>query len=248
MKKLSTILLAVILAGLTAVNAQVPRVRSSAPVEKTAQKGAPAPKVKSAGKSGAKGTGVASSAGAQKGTKKGAKKANQKAVESLNQESGLYMAVKTNIAYDAFAVLNLAYECQFAKHWTAELPVMWSLWDWKESRGVRTVAIQPGVKYWFSKPGRGNAVGVDFDLAWFNARWDDSRYQTACRPAMGASLLYAYTLNMGRGWKAEFSLGVGYINTRYNTYFNITDGALIDTRTKNYFGPTRIGISLVYSL
>lgn len=38
MKKLSTILLAVILAGLTAVNAQAPRVRSSAPVEKTAQK------------------------------------------------------------------------------------------------------------------------------------------------------------------------------------------------------------------
>ena len=54
MKKLSTILLAVILAGLTAVNAQAPRVRSSAPVEKTAQKGAPAPKVKSAGKSGGK--------------------------------------------------------------------------------------------------------------------------------------------------------------------------------------------------
>ncbi len=107
MKKLSTILLAVILAGLTAVNAQAPRVRSSAPVEKTAQKGAPAPKVKSAGKSGAKGTGVASSAGVQKGTKKGAKKANQKAVESLNQESGLYMAVKTNIAYDAFAPRNV---------------------------------------------------------------------------------------------------------------------------------------------
>lgn len=158
------------------------------------------------------------------------------------------MALKTNLAYDAFGVLNLAYECQFADHWTAELPVMWSLWDWKESRGLRTVALQPGVKYWFSKPGSGHAVGADFDLAWYNARWDDDRYQSEGRPAMGASILYAYTLNMGRGWKAEFSLGVGYVNTRYNTYYNISDGALIDTRTKNYFGPTRLGITLVYSL
>ena len=52
---------------------------------------------------------------------------------------------------------------------------------------------------------------------------------------------------MGRGWKAEFSLGIGYVNTRYNTYYNISDGALVDTRTKNYFGPTRLGITLVYS-
>ncbi len=157
------------------------------------------------------------------------------------------MALKTNLAYDAFGVLNLAYECQFADHWTAELPVIWSLWDWKETRGLRTVALQPGVKYWFSKPGNGHAVGADFDLAWYNARWDDDRYQSDCRPAMGASILYAYTLNMGRGWKAEFSLGVGYVNTRYNTYYNITDGALIDTRTKHYFGPTRLGITLAYS-
>ncbi|MDE6126763.1 MAG: DUF3575 domain-containing protein [Muribaculaceae bacterium] len=246
MKKLSIILLAAALAGISAVNAQAPRIRTSAPVEKTAQKGAPK-KAKGAKPAAANGAAAAAAPGAKKGGKKGAGKAASVAAETHTSSSDLYMALKTNLAYDAFGVLNLAYECQFADHWTAELPVMWSLWDWKESRGLRTVALQPGVKYWFSKPGSGHAVGADFDLAWYNARWDDDRYQVEGRPAMGASILYAYSLNMGRGWKAEFSLGVGYVNTRYNTYYNITDGALIDTRTKNYFGPTRLGITLAYS-
>ena len=251
MKKLSIILLAAALAGISAVNAQAPRIRTSAPVEKTAQKGSAPAKAKPAGKAAkpaaANGAAAVAAPGAKKGGKKGAGKAASVAAETHTSSSDLYMALKTNLAYDAFGVLNLAYECQFADHWTAELPVMWSLWDWKESRGLRTVALQPGVKYWFSKPGSGHAVGADFDLAWYNARWDDDRYQVEGRPAMGASILYAYSLNMGRGWKAEFSLGVGYVNTRYNTYYNITDGALIDTRTKNYFGPTRLGITLAYS-
>ena len=152
MKKLSIILLAAAIAGLSAVNAQAPsRMRTSAAAEKTAQKGeAPAPILKGAGK-GAKGVAAAPASGVKNGAKKGGKKAAQKAVETNTPSSGLYMALKTNIAYDAFGVLNLAYECQFAEHWTAELPVMWSLWDWKESRGLRTVALQPGVKYWFSR-------------------------------------------------------------------------------------------------
>ncbi len=251
MKKLAILLLAMLLPGLATVSAQVPRIRTSAPVEKTAQKGVDKKAKKGAGtvtQAAPAAPAQAPTAKAKKGGMKTLEKAPKRAVRNINESSaGLYMALKTNLAYDAFGVLNLAYECQFASHWTAELPVAWSLWDWKTTRGLRTVALQPGVKYWFTKPGNGHAVGADFDLAWYNVRWDDDRYQTDNRPAMGVSLLYAYTLNMGRGWKAEFSLGVGYVNTRYNTYYNIENGALIDTRTKNYFGPTRLGITLAYS-
>lgn len=230
MKKLRTVLVAiavVALAGVTAT-AQPPRLRTSAPAEKTAQKGK------------------------KDKDKSPSRSATSETVPAFTSvaasEKSTYMSLKTNIAYDIFAILNLSYECQVARHWTLELPVMWSLWDWKDSRGVRVVGLQPAAKYWFSKPGKGNAVGADFDLLWFNARWNDNRYQIDGRPAMGASILYAYTLNIGRGWKAEFSLGIGYVNTRYNTYYNIENGALIDTRTKNYFGPTKIGLTLVYSL
>ena len=33
---------------------------------------------------------------------------------------------------------------------------------------------------------------------------------------------------------------------KYDTYYNIDNGARIDTRTKNYWGITRVGISVVY--
>ncbi len=225
MKKLTIILIAILFTGFVAANAQPPRLRTSAPAELTARKGG----------------------------KKAAKPQNNAEIAKTGTSaaapaSDLYMALKTNLAYDAFGVLNLAYECQFAQHWTAELPVAWSFWDWSDDKGLRVVAIQPGVKYWFSNPGVGHTIGVDVDLAWFNARWHSKRYQVDGRPAAGASLTYAYNLNLGKNWKAEFSLGIGYVNTRYNTYYNITDGAMIDTRTKHYFGPTRLGISIAYSL
>lgn len=228
MKKLILTILAVVALGAATAAAQQPRVRTSAPAEQTAQKG------------------VKTKAG--DAAKAPAAKAGSAIRAKRTAATRPYMALKTNVAYDVFAVMNLAYECQFAPRFTAELPVMWSLWDWKADRGLRIVALQPGVKYWFSAPGQGHAVGADFDLAWYNYRWDRNRYQNTGRPLMGVSLNYAYTLQLGRGWKAEFSLGVGYINTRYNTYFNIDNGALLSTRDRNYFGPTRIGISLAYEL
>ncbi|MDE6332757.1 MAG: DUF3575 domain-containing protein, partial [Muribaculaceae bacterium] len=159
-----------------------------------------------------------------------------------------YMAVKTNLAYDIFAVMNASFEMQFARHFSAELPVYWSLWDWKSTSGLRTAAIQPGVKYHFSQPGTGHAVGLDMGIAWYNMRHDQRRYQDCGRPMLGASVNYSYTLGLGRGWSMEFAIGAGYVNTRYNTYYNIDNGALIDTRQRNYFGPTRVGVSLVYNL
>ena len=225
MKKLFIIILAAMTLGCSALQAQAPRIRTSAPESRTAQKGkAPAaPKAQATGSSAA-----APSAGSSFGRP--------------------YMALKTNVAYDAIGVLNLAYECQFSTHFSAELPVMWSFWDWKADRGLRIVALQPGVKYWFGEMDTGHAVGANLDLGWFNYRWDHRRYQSESRPLLGVSLNYAYTLSLGRGWSAEFALGVGYVNARYNTYFNIDNGALINTRTRHYFGPTRIGISLVYAL
>lgn len=44
----------------------------------------------------------------------------------------------------------------------------------------------------------------------------------------------------------EFTLGLGWVNMRYNRYYNIPDGALIDRSVTNYFGIDRIGVSLRY--
>lgn len=158
-----------------------------------------------------------------------------------------YLALKTNVLYDACTLLNLAVEMQVHKKITVELPLTCSLWDLESEHGVRTVALQPEARWWIgNEAGRGYFVGLHAHVAWFNVKWNDNRYQDIDRPLLGAGLSYGYKLPLSEHWGAEFTLGLGYANMKYNTYYNIDNGALLDTRVRHYWGVTRVGASLVY--
>lgn len=75
-----------------------------------------------------------------KGTATG-KQAKKKPQQKTASER--YMALKTNIAYDAIAMPNLAFEMQFSKHISVELPVMFSGWDISDKHAVRTSLFNP---------------------------------------------------------------------------------------------------------
>lgn len=170
-----------------------------------------------------------------------AKSADKKAIASER-----YIALKTNIAYDAIAIPNLAVEMQFSKHISVELPVMLSFWDLTQKRAIRTIAIQPEARWWMRQAGAGHFFGVHVNVGWFNAKWEDDRYQSTDRPLLGAGLSYGYLLPLSTHWGAEFTLGAGYANMKYDTYYNIDNGAKIGTESRNYWGITRIGLSLSY--
>lgn len=157
-----------------------------------------------------------------------------------------YMTLKTNIAYDAIAVPNLSFEIQCSKHISVELPVMFSGWDISHQHAVRTFAVQPEGRWWLEKAGTGHFFGVHAHMALFNVKWDENRYQNTGRPLLGAGVSYGYKLPFSKHWGAEFTLGAGYANMKYNTYYNIDNGALIETKSRNYWGITRLGISLSY--
>lgn len=223
--------------GIQTSFAQAPRIRTSAPPEKTAQ-----PKGKTAPNAERKTDPKPQTA------LKGTKGKDSKSKKVAGNNTGLFMAVKTNIAYDVFAVLNAEFEMQVSRHFTIDVPVVWSLWDWKSDMGLRIVGVQPEARYWFAAPGKGNALGVNVGVASYNFRHDEIRYQNSGRPLLSAALSYTYALPLDSRWSAEFSLAIGYANARYNRYYNIDNGALINTKTLNYFGPTKIGISLSYRL
>lgn len=157
-----------------------------------------------------------------------------------------YMTIKTNIAYDAIAVPNLAFEMQCSKHISVELPVMFSGWDISHKHAVRTFAVQPEGRWWLEKAGTGHFFGVHAHMALFNVKWDENRYQSTGRPLLGAGVSYGYKLPFSKHWGAEFTLGAGYANMKYNSYYNIDNGALIKTKSRNYWGITRLGILLSY--
>ena len=182
--------------------------------------------------------------------KKIASREKKKEVKNPTIRSGIrYQALKTNLAFDAIGALNLAYEVQVHNRMTLDIPVTWSLWDAQREHALRIVALQPELRWWMGKEtGRGHFFGLHAHAAWYNLKWDENRYQDEGRPLLGAGLSYGYKLPLGEHWGAEFNVGLGYANMKYNTYYNIENGALLNTRIRNYWGLTRIGLSLVYRL
>lgn len=160
--------------------------------------------------------------------------------------SNRYIALKTNVPFLAVGVQNLAVEVQLHKHISLDFPVMWSIADIEREHGLRTIAFQPEGRWWLKSAGEGHFFGVHAHAAWFNLKWDDNRYQSGKRPLMGAGISYGYKLPISNHWGAEFTIGAGYANMKYNTYYNIENGAQLDTRIRHYWGITRAGISLVY--
>lgn len=160
--------------------------------------------------------------------------------------SGRYLGVKTNIAAWLGTIMNVAADVQVSEHFSVELPILWCPWHISSKHAVKTFAIQPEARYWLSKPGEGHFFGVHAHMGWFNVKWNRDRYQDTDRPLLGAGISYGYLLPFNEHWAGEFTLGAGYANMRYDTYYNIDNGARIDTRTKNYWGITRIGLSVVY--
>ena len=157
-----------------------------------------------------------------------------------------YVSVKTNFAYWAGAVANLSADIQLHRKFSLELPFDWSLWDIEREHGVRLVLFQPEVRWWMKNVGKGHFVGVHAHAGVFNVKWKDIRYQTAGRPLLGAGLTYGYSLPFSEHWGAEFLLGVGYANMKFDEFYNIDNGAKICTDELNYWGITKLGISLVY--
>lgn len=160
--------------------------------------------------------------------------------------SGRYLAVKTNLAAWAGTIMNVAADVQVSEHFSVELPVLWCPWYVGSKHAVKTFTIQPEARYWLSKPGAGHFFGVHAHVGWYSVKWNRDRYQDTGRPLLGAGISYGYLLPFNEHWAGEFTLGAGYANMRYGTYYNMDNGARINTRTKNYWGITRVGLSLVY--
>lgn len=157
-----------------------------------------------------------------------------------------YLTLKTNAVAWAGTIMNVAADVQVGMCLSIELPVLWCPWYATDQHAVRNFTLQPELRWWPKRPGEGHFWGVHTQVSWFNVKWNDRRYQDTDRPLLGAGISYGYLLSFNAHWAGEFTLGAGYANLKYNTYYNIANGARIDTRTKDYWGITRVGVSLVY--
>ena len=121
------------------------------------------------------------------------------------------------------------------------------------SRKFCTFCVQPEVRYWFRQVD-GLFTGVHVGVASYNYALKNNtyRYQNSDTgaPLLNVGLTAGYRLSLGKGgcWCLEFSLGAGYAYLDYDRFFNIPNGAYVDTRHRNFFGIDHVGISLGYRI
>lgn len=159
----------------------------------------------------------------------------------------MQLRLKTNAAPWALTVMNISPELTFNSRFSVAVPVLWCPWFLSEKFAVRTLAFQPEGRFWLKKGYKGHFFGVHASLAWYNVRNGNFRYQDSGRPLLGGGVSYGYSLPFAGSWLAEFSIGGGFADLRYDRFHNSPNGPRIDTRHTSYWGLDHISISIGYS-
>jgi len=66
--------------------------------------------------------------------------------------------------------------------------------------------------------------------------------------AAGAGATYGYSVPLGKQWNLEFNVGVGYMYMKYDRGTCVKCDPQPEKKDKHYFGPTRAGINLVFTI
>ncbi|MDR1258214.1 MAG: DUF3575 domain-containing protein [Tannerellaceae bacterium] len=159
------------------------------------------------------------------------------------------VAVKTNLLYDATATINLGLEIGMSSRWTLELPVNYNPWDFGENRKIKHWMIQPEARYWLCHRFNGQFVGFHGHVGGFNMGGikliglEDFRYEGSF---YGGGVSYGYHWVLNTHWSIEATIGLGYALLDYSKYKCEKCAEKLKTGTRNYLGPTKAGISLIY--
>lgn len=156
--------------------------------------------------------------------------------------------LKTNLPYWGLVVPNIAVEYGFSDRWSVDIPVFYQPFTVAEAYRFRTFSVQPSLRYYLHSGMTGHFLGFHLTAGLFNIAVDHkTRYQDN-GGMYGAGIDYGYAFTFGKRWGLELNIGAGYIYTDYDKYYNIKNGALMGSGTKNYWGLTKFGVSLTYLL
>lgn len=171
-------------------------------------------------------------------------------------------ALKSNLLYDAVTNANLGLEFKLGHKWTFDLPVSYNGWTFHHNKKWKHILVQPSVRWWTCEAFNGHFFGLHGHYAYYNVgniRWgglkfpdnidlrrgESYRYQGWLA---GAGLSYGYSTYLGKRFNLEFEVGVGWAYLHYDKYRCAKCGEKIGADHKNYFGPTKAAITLVYLL
>ena len=173
-----------------------------------------------------------------------------------------YMAVKTNMLYDAALIPNIGAEFYIGKDFSVYGEWMYAWWD-NDSRHRywRAYGGDLGARWWFgrkahAKPLSGHHVGIYCGLLTFDIEFGNHGYMGGKpggtlwdRCLINSGIEYGYSLPVANRLNIDFSIGLGYLGGNYIKYFPFDNDYYREKEIKmRYFGPTKAEISLVWLL
>ena len=126
----------------------------------------------------------------------------------------------------------------------------------KENNKLKHWLVQPEVRWWTKEAFHGHFIGLHLIGGQFNAGGinmpfgllpdlDTHRYEGW---GMGGGLSYGYQWKLGDRWNLEASLGLGYARLNYDKFPCEKCASKIGEEKKNYFGPTKVAVSIIYTI
>lgn len=177
------------------------------------------------------------------------------------------LALKTSLLYDAATLLNYSLELPIGNRFSALWYHQFPWWRWGEANNqycIRFLSIGGEGRWWFKPEPRvqqgkfvqrdklmGHFIGLYAESGMWDFEWDRAICHQGEHWSVGMS--YGYALPMGRRLNLECSVSLGYASIAYRKFEPSEDYEIlwrdpVRHGRWNYFGPTKVQISLVYPI
>lgn len=171
----------------------------------------------------------------------------------VSQPETYRFALHTNLLYDAFLLPTLGVEWRVNRNLGIKLDGSLSRWGGSSDKVQKVWLLNPEVR-WYLLRDRRFYVGASGSYGEYNIYKyplgslfsKDTGYQGTL---WSAGVTVGYQLYLSRKFSVDFNLGLGYTRSEYDS-FGMTDGMRVSKekdQSKNFFGPTQAGISLIWA-
>lgn len=151
-------------------------------------------------------------------------------------------AIKTNGLYWAALAPNAGVEFEVGKKTTVEIFGAYRPWTLR-TPDARFWLVQPEGRYWLCEPFEGHFFGIHLHAAQYYAL---SRQKIYDGYLAGGGFTYGYDWILSPHWNLEALIGVGYARLWYKLRPNRPCAKCFSNETQNYFGPTKIAVTISY--
>ena len=160
------------------------------------------------------------------------------------------VAVKTNVPLDVIRIPNLGLEVGLSKKVSIDVPFYYNPWKFSDDKQLKLSMVQPELRYWLCDKFNGHFFGVHAMVGNYHTSGLDLPFSIFEYNAVNLRCLlrisYGYQFILGRHWNLEASLGLGYAKVTYKKYECKECGDMVEKSDKNYLGPTKAALSLIY--